>query len=150
MQEVWNGVVDMKYMSSEKGRYYDLIRIPHGHIPAPKIKFWKWLPIPIKGERSYDTFSCPICGRGSFFKIYDQCRVCEWEIDDYETWRSIEERYRKRLRREKGRKRWKNLECALLPILILIGKAWYMRSDRYHFSDSYNDMRYEDYKRRQM
>ena len=126
----------MKYATSEKGLYYDLIRIPHGHIPAPKVKFWKSLPIPIKGTRTQDTFHCPWCGRPSFFKVFDQCRVCDWEQeDDWETWKFNEARYQKRLKREKGRKRWKRLECALLPLLVLFGKAWYMRSARIHWSD---------------
>lgn len=137
----------MKFISSEKGRYYDLIRIPHGHIPAPKVKFWGGLPIPIKGERTQDTFSCPSCGRSSFFKVFHQCRVCEWEQeDDWETWKYNEGRYQKRLKREKWRKRWKKLEYALLPFLILIGKAWYIRSARTHYLDS----PFQNYKRRQM
>ena len=107
----------MEYTTCEKGRYYDLIRIPR--------------------KRTWDTFHCPVCGLPSFFKVFDQCRVCEWEIDDYETWRAIEQRYQKRIKREKWRRRWKTLECALLPLLILFGKAWYLRSDRIHWSDPY-------------
>lgn len=106
--------------------YYDLLRVPHGHTPAPMAHFWGWLPIPVKGVRDSYTFSCPNCGEGSFFKTYTNCPNCrydEWGDENYG-----ESHYN--AKREKWRRRLKDIEYALLPLLILLGKAWYMPSIR--------------------
>jgi len=113
----------MKFTQPKNAHYYDLVRIPHGHIPAPMIKFWSWLPIPIKGQRDWDTFHCPVCGGSSFYKVKAYCEDCAsfFEEDEGKTWRAWKERDTKRWK-------WKRLEHALLPLLVLIGKAWYLPS----------------------
>jgi len=123
----------MKWATCRKSLYYDLVRVPHGHIPAPMVGFWSWLPLPVKGKRDGRMFFCPVCGMPSFFKVFDQCRWCEdWDDTPHDEW--VKEYERKR-RREKWRARWKRLEYVLLPILMLTGKAWYIRSVRYHSVD---------------
>jgi len=112
----------MKFQQTKNANYYDLVKIPHGHIPAPMIKFWGWLPIPIKGNRDYDTFHCPTCGCSSFYKTGITCRYCDFRDDDNE------QVWKKHQKREKNRKKWKRFEHAILPLLILFGKAWYMPS----------------------
>jgi len=124
----------MEYAKCKNALYYDLLVIPHGHIPAPMVRFWSWLPIPVKGLRTYDTFSCPVCGMPSFFKIDYMCRECEsWNDGEeyYLHWKSREGKRKKRLK-------WKAFEYALLPLYILLGKAWYMKSVQYHAIDFMN------------
>ena len=106
--------------------YYDLIRTPHGHTPAPKLRFWKWLSIPVKELRDENTFTCPRCSSGSFFKSFISCDNCRYDED-----RDIEVHYSER--REKRRRLLKDIECAILPILLLFGLAWYMPSTRSKF-----------------
>ena len=132
----------MEFTKCSDALYYDLVKIPHGHIPAPMVKFWSWLPIPIKGKRTSTTFFCPNCGEPSFFKIRERCNWCEqwWdENDDEVSYKEMRKKYDWKRKREKWRRRWKELEYALLPLLILFGKAGYLRSVRYHFRDFYND-----------
>jgi ribosomal protein S27AE len=104
--------------------YYDLIRTPHGHTPAPKLRFWKWLSVPVKELRDGNSFTCPNCGEGSFFKTWTYCNNCR----DYLDWDDYPSVYN--AKREKRRRLLKDVECALLPLLILFGKAWYMPSTR--------------------
>lgn len=113
---------------AKDGRYYDLVRIPHGHIPAPIVNFWSRLPLPIKEYRGWDFFYCPFCGRASFFK-----GIC-WDCSEYLP-DSEYRYYRARLRREYFRKLWKRLEYMLLPFLVVIGKAWYVSSRELHYWD---------------
>ena len=120
----------MKWTRCSDALYYDLVKIPHGHVPAPRVKLWSWLPLPVKGYRTEWTFSCPVCGRDSFFKVFYRCRECEW--DNYE---ESEESWKRRSRREKWRNRWKKLEYAMLPLLVLFGKAGYLRTTRIHARD---------------
>jgi len=112
------------------GHYYDLIRVPHGHIPVPLIRLWKDLPIPVKDLRTHDYYHCPVCGKPSFFKINYMCWDCEREFEWGDDW--IDEyaykQYRKKQRREYFRNIWKKLEYLILPFLVLIGKAWYVIS----------------------
>ena len=119
----------MNLITSRKPFYYDLVRIPHGHIPVPRIKLWKYLPMPIKEIRTYGYFHCPECGSPSFFKIIDYCMNC------YPLREGYEERCNQRLKGEKNRDRWKKLEYMLLPLLVLLGKAWYVPSERIHQRD---------------
>ncbi|HUW44726.1 MAG TPA: hypothetical protein VMW50_02930 [Dehalococcoidia bacterium] len=109
----------MKFAQPKNANYYDLVRTPHGHIPAPMIKFWSWLPIPIKGQRDWGTFHCPVCGSPSFFKTGYGCDECQY--DNEQKWKTYHNR-------EKKRRKWKRLEYAMLPLLVLIGKAWYLPS----------------------
>jgi len=116
----------MKLAQAKNANYYDLVRIPHGHIPAPMIKFWDWLLIPVKGQRDYSTFHCNICGSSNFFKQGYGCNDCGGSypgMDDENDWKNNQ-------LKEKTRKKWKHLEHAILPLLILFGKAWYMPSVR--------------------
>jgi len=116
----------MKFQQAKNANYYDLVSIPHGHIPAPMIKFWDWLPIPIKGQRDYSTFHCQICGSPSFFKQGHGCHDCGGSyirMDDEKEWV-------KHQGKEKTRKKWKRFEHAILPLLVLFGKASYMPSVR--------------------
>ena len=107
--------------------YYDLIRTIHGHTPAPKLRFWKGLSIPVKELRDGNTFTCPQCGEGSFFKTFSSCNSCR----DWLDWDEYPNHYN--AGREKARRLLKDIECALLPLLILAGKAWYMPSTRSKF-----------------
>jgi hypothetical protein len=117
-------------------RYYDLIRVPSGHIPAPLIRLWSSLPIPVKQIRTETLYRCPICGEPSFFKIRYACWECEIYMDDNQEFqKSVMRYYRRRLRREYFRNILKKIEQLILPFLILIGKAWYVRSPRLHQSD---------------
>jgi len=118
-----------KYVKCKDALYYDLVKVIHGHIPAPKVKFWSWLPIPIKGERNYSTFRCPNCGTSSFFKVWDSCDYCQYYDDEFYKQTYVNQK------RERWRSRWKTLEYIFLPLLVLFGKAWYMRSVRHHWID---------------
>lgn len=120
------------------GLYYDLIRVPHGHIPVPRVKLWALLPLPVLEFRDYDFFSCPECGEPSFFKINYACWNCE-DVLEYDcgrkAWRAWQARVHRRARRIYFRGLVKRLEYLLLPVLLLMGKAWYVRSERKHCSD---------------
>ena len=129
----------MEFAKCSESLYYDLIKIPHGHIPAPMVEFWKWLPIPVVGKRTSKTFYCPNCGCSSFFKANYSCESCrEYYEDTEESYKRWNKRYEQRRKREKKRARWKNIEYAILPLLILTGKAGYLRSIRYHARDYMN------------
>jgi hypothetical protein len=123
----WHGPEKVKYrvafdkMKPEEGNYYDLIRVPHGHVPAPKVKLWGGYAVPIKEVRDECTFHCLRCGEPNFFKVH-YCNECvEYgenvvvEVDET---------------REKIRRIIKDAEAALLPLLVLLGVAWYMPSVR--------------------
>lgn len=122
------------------GRYYDLVHVPHGHIPAPRIRLWSRLPLPVKEFRSWDFFSCPECGKPSFFKLIYMCRSCE-DILEYDVvraaWVHGQARVARRARRNYFRAFLKRLEYLMLPVLVLLGKAWYVRSKRQHWSDGW-------------
>lgn len=116
----------MRFAKCSDALYYDLVKIPHGHVPAPMVRFWRWLPMPLNGYRTEWTFSCPVCGEPSFFKIWDMC----WDCEQYGDWSYDDDRYKRRREREKWRRRWKTLEYVFLPLLVLLGKSWYLRSTR--------------------
>ena len=125
---------NMPKQRATTGLYYDLIRVPHGHIPAPKTNLWSHFPIPVKEFRDYGFFHCPECGRPSFFSINGMCMDCEEEmsyLQDEEIWR----RGMRRRRRKYFKGLLKRIEYLILPFLVLTGKAWYVHSERYHFSD---------------
>lgn len=117
------------------GRYYDLIRVPHGHIPAPLTNLWSLLPVPARESRGSGFYFCPVCGGPSFFKIRYACSWCEEDLgfDDSEDW--AWKRYKRKSRRDYFRELFKRIEYLFLPILILLGKAWYVRSTRRHYRD---------------
>jgi hypothetical protein len=121
----------MKAISCETARYYDLIELPHGHIPAPKIKFWRKVPIPIGRPRNENFFQCFTCGESSFFKTFS----CGW-CEGYGGCDSDYQAYKKYHKREKSRMRWKKVEYAILPLLLLFDKVRYNQSTRIHHKDS--------------
>jgi hypothetical protein len=106
------------------GNYYDLIRVPHGHIPVPKANLWSHLPLPIKEFRDERFYRCPNCGLPSFFKIQYMCDEC-FEDDDLIKQYSDSRRIQAE-RRDYFRSFWKRIEYLLLPMLVLTGKAWYV------------------------
>ena len=112
------------------GLYYDLIRVPSGHIPAPKANLWSHLPIPVKEERYWDFYYCPFCGQPSFYK--GVCRDCEMQFSGSNV---VSNYYYKRRRREYFRKIKKRLQYLFLPFLIAIGEAWYVHSKIKHYWD---------------
>lgn len=117
-------------------RYYDLIHVPHGHIPTPKTNLWSHLPLPVKAIRGSRFYYCPCCGQPSFFKIRYACWTCEEDFAydaDYE--KKCYARYRRRERRRYFKQLFKRIEYLFLPILVLLGKAWYVRSVRRHYCD---------------
>ena len=114
-------------------RYYDLIHVPHGHIPAPLTNLWSNLPIPIKEKRDWDFYYCPCCGEPSFFKIHFACWQCQDDFEEFGAWdleKRMRHRYYRKRRRDYFRNVFKRLEYLFLPILILLGKAWYVWSMR--------------------
>jgi hypothetical protein len=126
-------VMNLEAVRSVNGKYYDLIKLPSGHYPAPKLRLWKRLPIPVQGIRHSSTFRCPRCGRVSFFKSTYGCFWCE----NYGHSMSVSVR-RKIRRREYFRNLRKKLELLILPVLVLLGKAYYMTSIRTHSLDFRN------------
>ena len=110
---------NLRRVAPINGFYYDLIRVPHGHIPAPLVRLWSRLPLPIKEFRKYDYYHCPICGEPSFFKgVCDDCFFYyPFETD---TW------YKQTARKEYFRQILKRIECIFLPFLAFFGKAWYV------------------------
>jgi ribosomal protein L37E len=120
----------MKYTAS-KGRYYDLILVPHGHIPVSKIKVWRNFPLLCKEQRTESYFHCPTCGSPSFFKVKGSCEECSYFGNEEASWK----RFRLRERREYFRRLCKDIEALVLPFLAFFGKAWYVRSERLHYSD---------------
>lgn len=126
---------------ASQGLYYDLIRVPHGHIPAPKANLWSHFPIPVKELRDWNFYSCPECGDPSFFKINYMCRTCE-EMFEYDlgqnAWDAAQRRAGRRARRKYFKELLKRIEYLILPFLVLMRKAWYVRSVKHHI---YNDRR---------
>lgn len=132
----------MKFYYGKNGDYYDLIEVPHGHIPVPLLfRLWKYLPIPEGRQRDRKFYSCPECGRFSFFKIEKWCRNCDidlecWYDENYEYDRRMKEKkygemvvhWQNREKKEIMRLKWKRLEHLILPILLLIGKIKYNKS----------------------
>jgi hypothetical protein len=118
------------------GNYYDLVRVPHGHVPVGKVFLWKRFPLLVREIRGDDYFKCPECGMPSFFKVDICCRGCaarganRWSVGE-----NILRRWENRSRRDYFRKFLKDLEILVLPVLALMGKAWYVRSERRHCSD---------------
>ncbi len=124
------GVMQYPNAVPKKGLYYDLVKLPHGHIPVSKIKFWGSLSIPIREFRDYGYFKCPECGSPSFFRLISDCGCCgAFTKDGYS-------RYKKRLRKRRIHGFLKRLEVALLPLLVYAGKAYYVRSVRGHWMDA--------------
>lgn len=125
-------MVEMKAKSKD-ANYYDLIRVPHGHIPAPLVNFWSKFPIPVKETRGCDFYYCPRCGEPSFFKIEFACWQCQDDIEEFGAWKlykELQRKYQRRKRRKYFRNFWKRLEYLCLPVLVLLGKAWYVKSNR--------------------
>lgn len=120
-------------LRAKNGRYYDLIKVPHGHIPTPLVNLWSNFPIPVKERRGWDYYYCRFCGTPSFFKGI--CRQCEYDFE----WDMLASYYQKKKRREYFRKLWKRLEYLYLPLLVLTGKAWYVRSKVLHPHDLVKD-----------
>jgi len=58
------------------GRYYDLLHLPHGHLPVPMLKRWRHFPIPTQHIRDEYFYSCPVCGEPSFFRENPCCQEC--------------------------------------------------------------------------
>ena len=122
-----------------------MIQIPHGHIPAPLIiKLYQYLLIPAGKKRENDFYSCPECGRPSFFKITKWCDICDEEIQDEEKYAEYYERWQSRERENRRRQKFKKIEHVLLPILLIFGLVRYNRSVKrkigYDFpeTDEYN------------
>ncbi len=115
------------------GLYYDLIRVPHGHVPVGKVWLWKRFPLLIKQVRDDKFFKCSQCGSPSFFKT-NHCPNCTcWFHPN---------RLHILARRDYFRNLAKSLEILVLPVLALLGKAWYVHSERLHFRDDYRRRRY--------
>ena len=124
-----------------QGLYYDLVRVPHGHIPTGKVFLWKRFPLLVREIRGNDYFKCPKCRASSFFKVDDECRMCVAKLDELSPadWCRANIRFvvnsARRERRDYFRNLLKTLEVLVLPVLALLGKAWYVRSERRHCSD---------------
>lgn len=122
------------------GKYYDLVKLPHGHIPAPLIRLWSSIPLPVKAIRDEYYYCCPECGEPSFFKINYMC----WQCQDFYEYNCGQKVFNNAWRRHKRRKRrkyfkeiLKKIEYLVLPILALVGKAYYVESKRGHFRDTW-------------
>ena len=124
------------FLRPGQGLYYDLVRVPHGHVPVGKVWLWSRFPLIVKEFRGNTYFKCPECGLPSFFKSDICCRNCaangksSWFVGE-----NILRRWQNRDRRDYFRKFLKDLEVLVLPVLALMGKAWYVRSERRHCSD---------------
>ena len=121
MVEPWmtNEVMEvkkMKFRTPRHGDYYDLIEVPSGHIPTPMARLWKFLPLPVCGQRTQEFFECPFCHEKSFFS--GPCGYCEPHMAENDAYYFNEE-YRS------GRKK---IEYIFLPILVLFGKAGYIEA----------------------
>jgi hypothetical protein len=112
---------------AKNANYYDLVKIPHGHIPAPKLNLWSSFPIPVKARRGNHYYFCPTCGAPSFFKVEVACWGCQ---EDFYSFDEFMTRYYRKKRRNYFRRIWKRLEYLFLPLLVLLGKAWYVQSVR--------------------
>ena len=138
----------MKFFRVKDNRYYDLIQTPHGHTPAPLIpKIFYNLLIPAGKERDNNFYSCPECGRPSFFKIKKWCGICDDQFycgENEELYDEYYRRWQKRQSEDRRRLKFKKIEIYLLPILIIMGLARYNRSERekegydYDFSLAYS------------
>jgi len=117
--------------------YYDLVRVPHGHLPAPRLRLWGRLPLPIRQTRDSNFYRCPECGEPSFFKIDGWCEECNQIMEDcgLEPSRKFYARVVRRKRRTYFRRFLKQIELLFLPLLVVLGKAWYVRSQRLHVRD---------------
>jgi hypothetical protein len=126
-----------------QGGYYDLIRVPHGHVPVTKVFLWCRLPLPVREIRGDTYFRCPECGSLSFFKVDICCRTCAFglELNSPEEYFRARDRlfnrWQNRDRRDYFRNILKRLECLVLPLLVLLGKAWYVRSKRRKYPVDY-------------
>ena len=97
-------------------RYYDLIEVPHGHIPAPLLfPLYRFIPLREGEPRDESFFSCPICGAASFFS--GVCSFCEEELSDPEL--------RKYEVHEGIRHLLKSIEHLFIPVLWLFGAVKY-------------------------
>lgn len=117
----------LKKLAPVNGYYYDLIKLPHGHVPVPKARLWSHLPVPIREFRGEDYYECPCCGQPSFFKVEYACRECDNDLGYYDGYDPEKEVYRiRRQRRNYFRQFLKRIEYLFLPLLVLTGKAWYV------------------------
>jgi hypothetical protein len=115
----------LKKLRPLDGCYYDLVRVPHGHVPVTKVGLWLRLPLPVKDLRGEDYFECPRCGEPSFFHSF--CFECDQDYSlGYVDWRWS----RSFWRRQYFRRLLKSVELLFLPILVLLGRAWYVESLR--------------------
>lgn len=131
----------MNFFFLKNHRYYDLVRFPHGHYPAPLIsKLFHFLPIPAGKLRDNEFYQCPECGKSSFFMNLRWCSVCQSEIEEWyfnsEDERNQEEidgyyrRWSERKKKHEKNMRWKRIEHFFLPILLIFGQVRYNRSVR--------------------
>jgi len=118
-------------LRSKDGWYYDLIKLPHGHLPAPKVNLWSHLPLPVKEWRDENYYCCPMCGKPSFFKINFACYSCQDDFEyDEKAYEWAQRRAKIAQRRRYFKQIWKRLEYLILPLLVLLGKASYVPSIR--------------------
>lgn len=131
-------------MTAARGLYYDLIRVPHGHVPVGKVWLWRRFPLLVKEFRGESYFKCAECGAKSFFKESPgRCQNCNSRLyfgfspNVRDKARNILFAKSMRLaRRDYFRRFLKDLEVLTLPVLALAGKAWYIRSERTHYRDN--------------
>ena len=147
----------MKFYLLKDHWYYDLVRIPHGHFPGPLIpEIFKYLPIPAGKKRDDSFYSCPECGRPTFFKITKWCKDCKDMIyfSEEKEYQQHYERWQKRKVEDKRRLKFKKIEIYLLPILIILGLARYNKSIRkkegYDFIEEWEYNLYSDSSQRSL
>lgn len=120
-------------LKPKNGAYYDLIHLPHGHIPVPRCNFWSSFPIPLKDYRDENYYRCPECKTPSFYQITDMCWECQTFYDQYYSeiqFLQAQARTQRRQRRRYFKRFLKTIEYWLLPFLVLLGKAWYVKAIR--------------------
>lgn len=122
------------------GRYYDLVRVPHGHVPVGKVWLWRSFPLLVREIRDDKFFKCPECGHSEFFKNESWCRCCGVQNPEFD-WEAMRRRAQNRRRRAYFRNLAKQVEVLVLPVLAFCGLAWYVRSERLHFSEKRNGWR---------
>jgi hypothetical protein len=135
----------LKKLRPIDGNYYDLIRIPHGHIPVPNTNLWSRLPLSVKEFRDEHYYRCPTCGAPTFFKIKYMCEICFEDDDIFEQY--SDSKHILIERKDYFRNFLKRIEYLFLPILILTGKAYYVLASS-RLSMSVKQMKQLQFKRR--
>jgi DNA-directed RNA polymerase subunit RPC12/RpoP len=127
---------------ASEGLYYDLVRVPHGHVPVGKVWLWRRFPLVVKEFRGDKYFTCPDCGAKSFFKQSPHnCEGCNWRLFDLRhearkvALHNFQAKGLRLARRDYFRRFLKDLDVLILPVIALMGKAWYVRSERTHYVD---------------